>query len=71
VHARGLTRQQLPHNPTASMPRGGANTSDHVDILGSTRLNEIIVSVATGAGDEIEESLVSNIREYARKIKWD
>jgi phospholipid:diacylglycerol acyltransferase len=53
------------------MPRGGANTSEHVDILGSTRLNDIIVKVATGAGDEIREEFVSNIREYARKVRWD
>jgi phospholipid:diacylglycerol acyltransferase len=67
----GLTRPQLPHNPTATMPRGGANTSDHVDILGSTGLNEILVKVATGVGAEIEDNVVSNIREYSRKIKWD
>lgn len=53
------------------MPRGGANTSDHVDILGSTGLNEIILKVATGAGDEVQESFVSNIREYAKKVRWD
>jgi phospholipid:diacylglycerol acyltransferase len=53
------------------MPRGGANTSDHVDILGSTSLNEILVKVATGVGAEIEDNVVSNIREYSRKIKWD
>jgi phospholipid:diacylglycerol acyltransferase len=53
------------------MPRGGANTSDHVDILGSTGLSEILLKVATGVGDEIEDRFVSNIREYAKKIKWD
>jgi phospholipid:diacylglycerol acyltransferase len=53
------------------MPRGGANTSDHVDILGSTGLSEIILKVATGVGHEIEDSFVSNIRDYAKKIKWD
>ena len=62
---------QLPHRPNPTIPRGGANTSDHVDILGSTGLNEIILKVATGAGAEIEDSFVSNIREYSRKIKWD
>jgi hypothetical protein len=41
--------------PIATIPRGGANTSDHVDILGSMGLNEIILKVATGAGDEIED----------------
>ncbi|TFK75464.1 phospholipid:diacylglycerol acyltransferase [Pluteus cervinus] len=62
---------ELPHQPIASIPRGGANTSDHVDILGSTGLNEIIVKVATGAGHEIQDSYVSKIREYAAKINWD
>ncbi|KAG6872948.1 hypothetical protein C0995_004832 [Termitomyces sp. Mi166 len=62
---------ELPHRPVPSIPRGGANTSDHVDILGSTGLNEIILKVATGAGHEITENYVSNIREYAKKIEWD
>ncbi|KAH0589126.1 hypothetical protein H2248_004894 [Termitomyces sp. 'cryptogamus'] len=62
---------ELPHRPIASIPRGGANTSDHVDILGSTGLNEIILKVATGVGHEITENYVSNIREYAKKIEWD
>ncbi|KAG6837831.1 hypothetical protein H0H93_016199 [Arthromyces matolae] len=62
---------QLPHRPVLSIPRGGANTSDHVDILGSTGLNEIILKVATGVGYEIEENYVSNIRDYAKRIEWD
>lgn len=53
------------------MPRGGANTSDHVDILGSTGLSEILLKVATGVGDEITDNFVSDIREYAKKVKWD
>ncbi|KAF8895699.1 phospholipid/diacylglycerol acyltransferase [Gymnopilus junonius] len=66
-----VTTVELPHRPNPMIPRGGANTSDHVDILGSTGLNEIILKVATGIGDEIQDSFVSNIREYSRKIKWD
>lgn len=62
---------ELPHRPIPSIPRGGANTSDHVDILGSTALNEIILKVATGAGAEVEDQFVSNIREYARRVQWD
>jgi phospholipid:diacylglycerol acyltransferase len=53
------------------MPRGGANTSDHVDILGSTGLNDLILKVATGVGEEIEENIVSDIRSYAEKMQWD
>ena len=41
-----VTTVELPHLPVPTIPRGGANTSDHVDILGSTALNEIIVKVA-------------------------
>lgn len=42
-----------------------------MDILGSTGLNEIILKIATGAEDEIEDNLVSDIREYAARVKWD
>ncbi|KAJ7039106.1 phospholipid:diacylglycerol acyltransferase [Mycena alexandri] len=66
-----VTTVELPHLPVLSIPRGGANTSDHVDILGSTALNEIVLKVATGVGDEITDSFVSGIREYSRKMQWD
>jgi len=62
---------KLPHQPETTLPRGGANTSDHVDVLGSNALNEIILKVATGAGDEIQDNYVSRIREYAKRIRWD
>jgi len=62
---------ELPHNPVPTIPRGGGTTGDHVDILGSTAMNEIILKVATGAGDEIQDSFVSRIREYAQRIQWD
>jgi len=66
-----VTTIELPHLPVASIPRGGANTSDHVDILGSTGLNEIILKVATGVGHELQDNYVSDIREYAKKMRWD
>ncbi|EPS98702.1 hypothetical protein FOMPIDRAFT_60813 [Fomitopsis schrenkii] len=62
---------ELPHEPSPTIPRGGGTTADHVDILGSTALNEIILRVATGAGDQIHDSFVSKIREYVKKIEWD
>jgi phospholipid:diacylglycerol acyltransferase len=62
---------QLPHQPAPNIPRGGANTSDHVDILGSTGLNELILKVATGAGHEVEDRFVSRIREFAQQVRWD
>ena len=42
---------------------------DHVDILGRSSLNDLILRIAGGRGDQIEENLVSNIREYADKVK--
>lgn len=66
-----ISTVELPHRPDPAIPRGGAETSDHVDILGSTELNEIILKVAAGAGHEIRDTYVSNIREYSKKIQWD
>lgn len=66
-----VTTVELPHQPAPNIPRGGANTSDHVDILGSTGLNELILKVATGAGHEVEDRFVSRIREFAQQVRWD
>ncbi|KAH7883169.1 Lecithin:cholesterol acyltransferase-domain-containing protein [Phlebopus sp. FC_14] len=66
-----VTTVELPHRPMPNIPRGGANTSDHVDILGSTGLNELILKVATGVGHEIEDNFVSRIQEYAKRVQWD
>ena len=44
-------------------------TGDHVDILGRSSLNDLILRVAGGKGDQIEENYVSNIREYSEKVK--
>jgi phospholipid:diacylglycerol acyltransferase len=46
--------------------------ADHVDILGRSSLNDLILQVAGGRGELIEETIHSNIREYAEKVKiWD
>ncbi len=42
---------------------------DHVDILGRSSLNDLILRVAGGRGDQIEENYVSKIREYSDKVK--
>ena len=64
-----LGSEQLPHNPVATIPRGGGTTGDHVDILGRQTLNELILRVAAGSGDSIRNSIVSPIAEYAAKVK--
>ncbi|MCJ1450675.1 hypothetical protein MMC28_001008 [Mycoblastus sanguinarius] len=60
---------EMPHEPDRFSPRGGPNTGDHVDILGRSSLNDLILRVAGGRGDQIEENFVSNIREYSDKVK--
>ncbi|KAI0343373.1 phospholipid:diacylglycerol acyltransferase [Trametopsis cervina] len=62
---------ELPHEPSPTIPRGGGTTADHVDILGNTALNELILKVATGVEHEVEEQFVSDIREYAGRVQWD
>ncbi|KAH8828190.1 phospholipid diacylglycerol acyltransferase [Flagelloscypha sp. PMI_526] len=53
-----ITTVELPHRPDPTLPRGAP-------------LNEIIVKVATGVSHEIQETIFSDIMEYARKIQWD
>ncbi|PVF93551.1 putative LRO1-a lecithin cholesterol acyltransferase-like protein [Serendipita vermifera] len=66
-----VVTHEVSHQPEAYHFRGGASSGDHIDILGGTPLNEIVGKVATGAGDEITENLISNIKEYAGRIDWD
>jgi len=60
---------EMPHEPDRFSPRGGPNTGDHVDILGRQSLNDLILRVAAGRGEEIEENVVSNIGTYAERVK--
>lgn len=43
----------MPHRPISLDSRGGAHTSNHVDILGAQTLNEMLLKIAAGKGDEI------------------
>jgi phospholipid:diacylglycerol acyltransferase len=40
-----------------------------VDILGRSSLNDLILRVAAGRGEDIEENVVSDIKTYAGKVK--
>ncbi|KAK7513000.1 phospholipid:diacylglycerol acyltransferase-like protein [Phyllosticta citriasiana] len=59
---------EMPHEPDRFSPRGGPNTGDHVDILGRSSLNDMILKVAGGKGHTIDNHIVSNILEYADKV---
>ncbi|KAH8699401.1 Lecithin:cholesterol/phospholipid:diacylglycerol acyltransferase [Phaeosphaeriaceae sp. PMI808] len=60
---------EMKHEPDRFNPRGGPNTADHVDILGRSSLNDLILQVAGGRGELIEETIHSNIRDYAEKVR--
>ncbi|KAI9800219.1 MAG: hypothetical protein M1825_004203 [Sarcosagium campestre] len=64
-----IVTYEMPHEPDRFNPRGGPNTGDHVDILGRQSLNDLILRVAAGRGDDIEEFVASRIREYAERVK--
>lgn len=59
---------EIKHEPDRFDIRGGAKTADHVDILGSAELNELILKVAAGKGDLIENRYVSKLREIVQSF---
>lgn len=64
--------REMAHEPDRFSPRGGPNTGDHVDILGRASLNELILRIAAGKGDDIEDEVTSKIMEYSDNVKvWD
>ncbi|KIX06786.1 uncharacterized protein Z518_04762 [Rhinocladiella mackenziei CBS 650.93] len=60
---------EMPHEPDRFSPRGGPNTGDHVDILGRSSLNDLILRVAGGKGYQIEENYESRIWEISEKVQ--
>lgn len=64
-----VTTFEMPHEPDRFNPRGGPNTGDHVDILGRSSLNDLILRVAGGKGHLIQDNVVSSIREMAERVK--
>jgi phospholipid:diacylglycerol acyltransferase len=60
---------EMPHEPDRFSPRGGPSTGDHVDILGRQSLNDLILRVAAGKGEDIKRYVVSDIEKYADKVK--
>ncbi|KAH3686728.1 hypothetical protein WICPIJ_002291 [Wickerhamomyces pijperi] len=61
---------ELKHEPDRFDIRGGAQTAEHVDILGSAKLNELILKVASGRGDLIEEKLDTGLNDWVQERVW-
>ncbi|WVF71237.1 hypothetical protein IAT40_006037 [Kwoniella sp. CBS 6097] len=66
-----VVTQEYKHSPEILDLRGGAQTADHVDILGATPLNAAILKIAAGRGDLVTQQIGSDIFEYVKKIEWD
>jgi phospholipid:diacylglycerol acyltransferase len=64
-----ITTFEMPHEPDRFSPRGGPNTGDHVDILGRSSLNDLVLRVAGGKGDLIEENYESRIWDIGEKVQ--
>ncbi|VEU21309.1 DEKNAAC102391 [Brettanomyces naardenensis] len=63
-----VTIVEIKHEPDRFDIRGGAKTADHVDILGSAALNELLLLVASGHGADIQDVYVTHLRELAARI---
>ncbi|KAK0551283.1 phospholipid:diacylglycerol acyltransferase [Tilletia horrida] len=66
-----VVTHEMLHAPEAMELRGGQNTGDHVDILGASKVNDYVLRIAAGRGEEIKDYFVSDIQKYAAKIAWD
>jgi phospholipid:diacylglycerol acyltransferase len=64
-----VTTYEMPHEPDRFSPRGGPNTGDHVDILGRSSLNDLVLRVAGGKGSEIEDNYVSRIWDISERVQ--
>ncbi|KAJ6260680.1 hypothetical protein Dda_4907 [Drechslerella dactyloides] len=59
---------EMLHEPLSFDMRGGPNTADHVDILGRQQLNELILRVAAGKGQDIPDKKISDIDLYSSRV---
>lgn len=60
---------EIKHEPDRFDIRGGAKTAEHVDILGSAELNELVLKVVSGHGDSINNSYVSELADIAKRLE--
>lgn len=59
---------EIKHEPDRFDIRGGAKTAEHVDILGSAELNELILKVVTGRDELIEDAFYSELKNITAQM---
>lgn len=65
-----VTIVEIKHRPDAWDLRGGGISADHVDILGSSELNEYILKIVSGNGDMIKDKRITNMTQWVQNMKW-
>lgn len=61
---------EIKHQPDRFDIRGGVNSAEHVDILGSAELNEYILRVAGGLGETIQPRFESNMTDWVSQMDF-
>lgn len=51
--------------------RGGGKSGDHVDVLANHGLLDILLSVASGNYDEVQDRVISEIDSIAANVDFD
>lgn len=59
---------EIKHEPDRFDIRGGAKTAEHVDILGSAALNELVLRVVSGEGHTINDTYLSELQNIHLKL---
>lgn len=65
-----VTIVEIKHRPDAWDLRGGGISADHVDILGSSELNEYILKIVSGNGDMIKDKRITNMTQWVQNMEW-
>lgn len=65
-----VTIVEIKHRPDTWDMRGGGVSADHVDILGSSELNEYILKIASGNGHLIKDRRLTNLTQWVEAMPW-
>lgn len=68
-----IVTHELKHDavPMYQDPRGGGKSGDHVDVLANHGLLDILLSVASGNYDEVQDHVISEIDDIAANVDFD
>ncbi|CDK27017.1 unnamed protein product [Kuraishia capsulata CBS 1993] len=65
-----VTVVEMKHEPDRFDIRGGAKTAEHVDILGSAALNELVLRIAAGDGLSINDTYHTSLKDIVSSLDF-